>query len=66
MFSGVVSRVGRIVTFYRNWVPNAPKNRFYQVFRRRKGYKKLKIRFFGFIKNTDPTPRLVRFHGSDT
>ena len=66
--------VGRIVAFWWNRVPNAPKNLFYPVFRRKimhknpkiwiypvfrrkKGYLKPKIRFFGFIKNTDPTPK---------
>ena len=68
--------VGRIVTFWWNRVQNAPKNRFYPVFRRKikhknpkiriypvfrrkKGYSKPKLRFFGFfgfLKNTDPTP----------
>ena len=47
--------VGRIVAFWWNRVPNAPKNLFYPVFRRKKGYSKPKIRFFGFIRNTDPT-----------
>ena len=33
-----------------------PRIRIYPVFQRKKGYSKPKIRFFGFIKNTDPTP----------
>ena len=44
--------VFRRKTYHKN-----PKIRIYLVFWRKKGYSKLKIRFFGFIQNTDPTPR---------
>ena len=43
--------------FQRKMKHKNPKIRIYPVFRRKKGYSKPKIRFFGFIKNTDPTPK---------
>ena len=42
--------------FWRKIKHKNPKVRIYPVFRRKKVYSKPKIRVFGFIKNTDPTP----------